>query len=131
MSEIMNTSLLGSIGEEAAVVLLKSKGYKIVARNIWRRWGEIDIVARAKDGCLIFVEVKTRQGIDQSPEQNYTFAKHTKTVRAVQLYMQKHPTLIYEQAGIRIDLIAVKVLFEKDDGKKCKTELVHYENIAV
>jgi putative endonuclease len=50
---------LGSDGEECAVGFLKKNGYRILARNYKTRLGEIDIIARDKEG-LAFIEVKTR-----------------------------------------------------------------------
>ena len=50
---------VGSIGEDAACKFLTRAGYAIIERNHWQPWGEIDVVARAPDGTLVFVEVKT------------------------------------------------------------------------
>ena len=49
----------GDLGEKIAEDYLLKKQYKIIGRNYWKPWGEIDLVAR-KDNKLIFVEVKTR-----------------------------------------------------------------------
>ncbi|HRY62305.1 MAG TPA: YraN family protein [Candidatus Paceibacterota bacterium] len=49
---------IGQLGEDIAVKYLKNKGYSIIERNYWKKWGEIDIVA--EKACLIhFVEVKS------------------------------------------------------------------------
>jgi putative endonuclease len=49
----------GHAAEKAAVALLRSKGYRILATNYRCRQGELDIVAR--DGQeLVFVEVRSR-----------------------------------------------------------------------
>jgi putative endonuclease len=55
----------GDKGEEQAARHLETAGYEIIARNWRTRQGEIDIVA-AKDGFLVFAEVKTlsRGGFD-------------------------------------------------------------------
>ncbi len=50
---------LGRKGEELAIAYLKSKGFKILAKNRRNRFGEIDIIAK-DHGVLVFVEVKTR-----------------------------------------------------------------------
>jgi len=50
---------LGKIGEKLAAELLRSKGYKIVARNYFYDKAEIDIIAK-KDALMVCVEVKTR-----------------------------------------------------------------------
>src|SRR5687768_14344819 len=55
--------LLGRKGENHAASFLKSKGYRILARNLSTPLGEIDIVARDKE-FLVFVEVKTRVADD-------------------------------------------------------------------
>ncbi|HBM45537.1 MAG: hypothetical protein UT05_C0010G0031 [Parcubacteria group bacterium GW2011_GWF2_38_76] len=49
---------VGKLGEDIAVKYLKNKGYSIIDRNYWKKWGEIDIVAE-KDGITHFVEVKS------------------------------------------------------------------------
>ena len=73
---------LGQRGEEAAARYLKRKGYRILARHVDSRLGELDIVA--VDGrTIVFVEVKTRtttaaghpaEAIDQRKEQRMTQA---------------------------------------------------------
>lgn len=52
---------LGQAGEDLSANFLAGKGFAILARN-WR-FGhlELDLVCE-KDGCIIFVEVKTRCG---------------------------------------------------------------------
>ena len=51
---------IGSLGEDAAAVYLKEKGYNVIQRNFRCKTGEIDIIC-VKDGCTVFVEVKTRK----------------------------------------------------------------------
>ena len=50
-------SQLGAIGEAAAAEYLAAKGFKIIALNYARPYGEIDLVA-TKQGVVHFVEVK-------------------------------------------------------------------------
>jgi putative endonuclease len=52
---------LGQFGERLAAAHLESKGYSVLARNFRSLDGEVDIIAQ-KDGCLVFVEVRTRRG---------------------------------------------------------------------
>jgi putative endonuclease len=49
---------IGNRGETLASDWLRRQGYSIVARNLARKTGELDIVAK-KQGVLIAVEVKT------------------------------------------------------------------------
>jgi putative endonuclease len=58
----MNTHVKGNKGEEAAVDYLLTKGYSIEARNFRTKFGELDIIAKAPDGTLVFVEVKAAVG---------------------------------------------------------------------
>lgn len=51
---------LGRAGEDAAASYLAATGWTVVARNVRRREGEVDIVAR-RDPVLAFIEVKTRR----------------------------------------------------------------------
>ncbi|HXV26966.1 MAG TPA: YraN family protein [Candidatus Paceibacterota bacterium] len=52
-------SATGSLAEDAASRYLTQNGYRVVARN-WRKpWGELDIVAK-KDGRHHFIEVKAQ-----------------------------------------------------------------------
>ncbi len=56
------TQALGRYGEELAAQHLVRAGMTVLVRN-WRcRQGELDLVARDRDGTVVFVEVKTRAG---------------------------------------------------------------------
>ena len=57
MNDKHNQSI-GKIGEETACKFLMKHGYQIILRNYWKKWGEIDIVAK-KYRTTHFVEVKT------------------------------------------------------------------------
>ena len=52
---------IGIAGENAACAYLSKKGYLIENRNFRLNFGEIDIIAMDRDGCRVFVEVKTRK----------------------------------------------------------------------
>lgn len=49
---------IGALGERIAATYLVRHGFQIVGRNIARKTGELDVVAR-KGRALYFVEVKT------------------------------------------------------------------------
>ncbi len=56
------TAALGRWGEDLAAQHLTSAGMQLLDRN-WRcPQGELDLVARDRDGTVVFVEVKTRSG---------------------------------------------------------------------
>lgn len=74
---LRNKTGLGKKGEELAVSYLKSKGFKILEKNLRSRFGEIDIIAK-DHGTLVFIEVKTRtseafglpiQGINEKKQE--------------------------------------------------------------
>ncbi|MBI2514874.1 YraN family protein [Candidatus Wolfebacteria bacterium] len=132
-------SELGQLGEDLACKYLVENGYKIIERNFWKPWGELDIVAKYKDGTLVFVEVKTMQGRNYNhdddrdeikPEDQLTKAKLRKLKRTASLYAGHRPELINDKKGWRIDLIAINVDSSRDltDYKK-DCDIRYYENI--
>jgi putative endonuclease len=59
-------SLRAGLGAEwAAILYLRLKGYRVLARRYSVKGGEIDIVARRGD-TLVFVEVKLRATLDDA-----------------------------------------------------------------
>jgi len=63
---------IGVLGEDIASSFLEDKGLEIIDRNYWKKWGEIDIVARETTGITHFVEVKsvTREKNNKKPFKN-------------------------------------------------------------
>ena len=115
---------VGEIGEDLAVSFLKKNGHVVLDRNKRMPGGEIDIVARAPTGELVFVEVKTLADESAgrlSPEDEVSSAKLTKMRRVAGLYANAHPKLVREDRGWRIDVIAVVLT----DPPKMR----HYENV--
>ncbi|MEK7589812.1 MAG: YraN family protein [Patescibacteria group bacterium] len=53
-----NKQKVGETGENVACRFLVKHRFKIIKRNYWKKWGEIDIIAE-KGGILRFIEVKT------------------------------------------------------------------------
>src|ERR1700722_12923328 len=111
----MKKSDIGRIGEEKSCEFLTKRGYEILEKNYWQKFGEIDIIARASDGTLIFIEVKallikkefsSENGF--SPEDNFTTHKYNKVKRICEFFAARHEELVDEEVGWRIDLIAVE-----------------------
>jgi putative endonuclease len=95
---------LGQFGERLAVAHLESNGYDILARNFRCRDGEIDIVAQS-DGCLVFVEVRTRRGDAMGrAAESLTPLKGARISAAADAYCDENPQSAEER---RIDVIAV------------------------
>lgn len=57
--------IIGNLGEGVACIYLQKHGFKVIQKNYWKKWGEIDIIAKNKD-ILHFIEVKTvsRENLD-------------------------------------------------------------------
>lgn len=86
----MNTKKLGGLGEKIAKDFLVNKGFKILETNYATKLGEIDIIAKDKNGVLVFIEVKTR--ITEKfglPREAVTVAKQRKIRLVAQEYLQK------------------------------------------
>ena len=126
-----NKSEIGRIGEDLACEYLKNKGFQIIERNFRKPWGEIDIIAKEKNGALVFVEVKTMRQYGNaatvaalSPEENITKQKLTKIKRTSYLYANANPELIKDEIGWRVDAITISM-----DVQNQKHQINHFENI--
>ncbi len=96
---------IGALGENIAAKYLDKQGYRIIARNLRKPWGELDIIAE-KQGVLVFVEVKTlkvEEGSIFRPEDHLSRSKLHKLKRACQLYLQK----LRKELPWRLDLISI------------------------
>ena len=132
MDQSENKHLItGKLGEDFAAKHLVSKGFKIVCRNYWKPWGEIDIVAK-RDGLLHFVEVKTvsrerwEEGNwdDWEPEDNVHFRKKQRLARVIETYLQENNLL--EAGGYQIDIISV---YLSKRGEILKTDIIEDVNL--
>jgi len=88
---------VGRVGEEIAAQFLERKGFKVIARNYRKPWGEIDIIAEKGDSVR-FVEVKavSRESLPEDvsremqgyrPEEQVHPSKLRKVARTAELYM--------------------------------------------
>lgn len=78
----------GNAAEERACGYLRENGFDIIDRNVYSRFGEIDIIA-LKNGVLHFVEVKSAKAYE-SGVQNITPKKISRILRTVESYMAQH-----------------------------------------
>jgi putative endonuclease len=109
---------LGELGERWARGYLERHGYRIREANFRCREGEIDIVAE-HEGCLVFVEVRTKTGSRfGSPEESVTAAKQERLAAVAMSYLQTHDDLPSEW---RIDVVAIEV---SSKGWVVRTELI-------
>ncbi|MDF2760533.1 MAG: hypothetical protein K0S99_3168 [Thermomicrobiales bacterium] len=97
--------VLGTAGEQLARRHLEQRGYRFVAAN-WRRpYGELDLIMRDGD-VLVFVEVKTRSSERLvTAEESLTPAQARRLLRGAQYFLAEREELA--NLFWRIDLIAI------------------------
>ena len=94
----------GRRSEMWAALLLMSKLYRILGRRVRTPAGEIDLIARAPNGLLCFIEVKARSDA-LGAAQSVGGRQQQRIARAAQHYLSRHPKLAAK--GTRFDIIAV------------------------
>jgi putative endonuclease len=96
---------LGRRGEKLAAATLRRSGYRVLARNLRRRLGEVDLLAEHKrDRTIVIVEVKTTRSDDPPPEVHVnTHKQHKLTMLAGHLMRE----LRLGDRRVRFDVIAI------------------------
>ncbi len=129
----------GDKGEDVASKYLEKRGYRVLERNYWKPWGEIDIVA--KNGSILsFVEVKSvslpigedisrgtilgEGGYKMRPEENVHPAKIKRLNRAIESYLLEKQ--VSEKQEWQIDVVCVYLDLE---AKKARVQLL--QNIVL
>ena len=125
----------GRWGEAQAANYLVERGYKIIDRNVYTPYGEIDLIALADPGkldspelgefsegpVLVFVEVKTRSSYAYGyPEDSIGSKKAEHMQAAAEAYLQTHPEL---EIPWRVDVIAIQ-----RNSLKESPIITHFEN---
>jgi putative endonuclease len=97
----------GNSAERVAALYLEQRGYKILARNVRTRAGEIDLIAA--DGAeLAFVEVKARRGTAYgAPEEAITPRKQIQLVNLADAFMAQQSE--FAGRAWRIDVVAIQL----------------------
>lgn len=132
MSDKKDTKRTGDLGEEIAAKFLKNKGFSIVERNYWRKWGEIDIVARethdngsgrmisheTSEDVIHFVEVKSvsyeKRGLldwavtheTWQPEELVHGFKMGQIRKAAETWIAEHNWL----GPVQVDVVAIRMV---------------------
>ncbi len=108
----------GKYGENIAAKYLKTHGYKIVERNYYCKFGEIDVIALNED-MLVFIEIKTRSSRKTiPPEFTVTKPKQNKIKKTARHYIGKHNIL---NRDCRFDIVAITM-------EKGKHTVILYKN---
>ena len=95
---------LGRYGEDLAAQHLEAAGMRLLDRN-WRcREGELDLVARDRDGTVVFCEVKTRStAAFGDPAEAVGWAKARKLRTLAGVWLREHPG----DAPLRFDVVSI------------------------
>lgn len=104
LAERLPKKSLGRRGEDAATRFLKRLGYRILARGLDSRLGELDIIA-VDNRTIAFVEVKTRTSTDSGhPAEAIDATKQRRMTQAALAYLKSHGLLHH---AARFDVVAV------------------------
>ncbi len=107
----MQKNIYGKRSEIIAQNYLKKQGYKIIDTNYSTKLGEIDIIAKDKNGYIVFIEVKSRMSKKLGdPFEAINVVKQQKIKNVATMYLKSHNML---DVNCRFDAIAI--LGENDD----------------
>ena len=97
--------LRGKLGEDMAYSILRINGYRIVARNYRKPYGEIDIIGWDKK-VLAFIEVKLRSNADYGlPQDAVNMTKRRQICRVAKEYRNRHQL---HDINYRFDIVSIQ-----------------------
>lgn len=112
----------GNFGEAVAEKYLERKGLKVVKKNYFSRFGEIDIVA-SDENTLVFVEVKLRKkGSFCSGRESVNSSKIKKIIKTALKFISETSS----DLNARFDVIEIQDMGRVSGGKS--SNIVHLEN---
>lgn len=101
------TQVRGQCGEDLALAHLQQAGLRLLERNYrtpGRGGGEIDLIMRARDGTLVFVEVRTRASqVGGGAAASVGAVKQRRIMLAARHYLLSWPSL----PPCRFDVVAI------------------------
>jgi putative endonuclease len=99
-----STTRQGALAEDRALTYLQRQGLATVVRNYRCKGGEIDLIMRAADDTLVFVEVRQRSGRGfGGAAASITLAKQRRVLRAASHYLATLDRL----PPCRVDVVAL------------------------
>ena len=116
----MKTQTIGALGEDAAAEFLEASDYEILKRNFRMKFGEIDIIAE-KDGCIVFVEVKTRKSTAFGEPAEYVDVRKQQRIR-------RAATCYTDVVNNEVRFDVIEVLYKGDENHITVTNINHIEN---
>jgi len=95
---------LGRSSEDAAVDLLERQGYRVIARNFRKPFGEVDVVALDRD-TVCFIEVKARRSEKFGlPQEAVSSLKQKRIMRVALAFLKERRML---ERKVRFDVVAL------------------------
>ena len=105
-------------GEDTCAALLERSGYRVIARNYRKPFGEIDIVALDHD-VVCFIEVKARRSVRFGlPQEAVTAFKQRRIVKTALCFLKEHNML---ERKVRFDVVA---LLQGAAGDEPQTKII-------
>ena len=93
----------GKAAENIACSYLKQNGLKLIDKNFYSRYGEVDLIMQDQD-TLVFIEVRYRKNLDYGGAlESVTPAKQKKIQTTALYYMQKKGS----EYNSRFDVVAL------------------------
>ncbi len=111
-----SSNRIGDHGEQIAAAYLEDKGYHVIEQNYRFERAEVDLICydptAEPTGDLVFVEVKTRSGLNYgAPADAVTDEKKRHLIKVSEAYLyQNH----MERSNARFDVISI-VLHQEGD----------------
>ncbi|GAB4406409.1 MAG: YraN family protein [Rhodoferax sp.] len=107
LSRPPTTKQTGDAAEERALAHLQAAGLKLLARNYrtpGRGGGEVDLILRAPDGTVVFVEVRQRAGCSHGgAAASIGATKRRRIVLAARHFLMRLPA----EPACRFDVVAI------------------------
>ncbi|NPA06294.1 MAG: YraN family protein [Chloroflexi bacterium] len=102
-----HTQQIGRQGEQWAAHYLQARGYRVLARNVYTPYGEIDLIVHGPEE-LVFIEVKARRSSRGTPpEARVDVRKRRRLWAAIQHWLaERYPE--GDEPPWRVDVIAVE-----------------------
>ena len=83
------SKIKGNSGEDVVADYLEKRGFTILHRNFYSRYGEVDIIA-CNGTCIAFIEVKTRKANALvSALESVTLTKQKKIKKTAMVFFQQ------------------------------------------
>lgn len=113
----MTNQIVGRHGEDAAANFLQKIGFRILARNLKLKIGEVDLLCQ-QDQTIVLVEVKSGHSTDSefSPLLKIDGRKRRKLAQLAYVVAAKYPNQL-----VRVDVVIV-ILTEP-------AQIIHYPSI--